>query len=280
MSAGEIQRGGPSPVEDRGGGAGRPDSSESAAHRVDSHRIDARHGALVVADLHLDLSDDRGCDEFARACDALSGVAHLVVLGDLFDAWVGPAHARLPAARTLLAAFARLSSRGVAVHLVHGNRDFLVEESTLEGCGARVHPDHLVARSGGLSVLLVHGDRECTRDHAYQRLRRVLRSPLVRALARRAPLWASLPLARRLRRASRAAVLRKPLEEKSIQPEAIRARAAAHGADVVVCGHAHAWRDEDLGGCRWIVLDAWRAGPRDWLRIDGCGLHPAPAPRA
>ncbi len=245
-----------------------------------AHEIEALDGVLVVADLHLDLADEHGCDAFARSCDSLSGLAHLVVLGDLFDAWVGPAHARLPAARTMLQAFARLADRGVAVHLVHGNRDFLLDESSLAGCGARVHPDHLRVRAGDAAVLLVHGDRECTRDHAYQRLRRVLRSPLVRAFARRAPLWASLPLARRLRRASIGAVSRKAPQEKSIQPEAVRARAVRHGATIVVCGHAHEWRDLDLGACRWIVLDAWGAGPRDALRIDAGGLSVGPAPRA
>jgi len=245
-----------------------------------AHEIDGRRGVLVVADLHLDLSDERGCDAFARGCDAITGIGHLVVLGDLFDAWVGPAHARLPAARTLMDAFARLAGRGVAVHLVHGNRDFLLVVATLAGCGARVHPDHVLVRAGEVAALLVHGDRECTRDHSYQRLRRVLRSPLVRAFARRAPLWATLPLARRLRRASVGAVSRKPAEEKSIQPDAVRARAAAHAVPVVVCGHAHEWRDVDLGGVRWIVLDAWGAGARDALRIDGEGLSAGTAPRA
>lgn len=252
----------------------------SSRARDGAHAIDAEGGVLVVADLHLDLADARGCDEFARGCDALDGIAHLVVLGDLFDAWVGPAHARLPAARTMLEAFARLARRGVVVHLVHGNRDFLLDEDALGGCGARVHPDHLLVRARDSAILLVHGDRECTRDHAYQRLRRVLRSPLVRAFARRAPLWATLPLARRLRRASIGAVLKKPAEEKSIQPAAVRSRAAAHGASIVVCGHAHEWRDVDLGSCRWIVLDAWGAGPRDALRIDAGGLASVPAPRA
>ena len=234
--------------------------------------LDAAGGVLVVGDLHLDLADPRGADLFARWCAGLSGVKRLVVLGDLVDAWVGPAHARLPAARTMLAAFAALQARGIEAHLVHGNRDFLLDRACGAQHGLQVHEEELVVQCGAGRVLLVHGDRECVRDHGYQRLRRVLRSPLVRGAARVLPLWAALPVARRLRRASRTAVAQKLPDEKSIQREAVAARAAAAGAQAVVCGHAHEHRDEDAGGARWVVLDAY-GGARDMVRLDESGLH-------
>ena len=87
-----------------------------------AHEIEALDGVLVVADLHLDLADEHGCDAFARSCDSLSGLAHLVVLGDLFDAWVGPAHARLPAARTMRRTSRLRPSSSVIRKRVHGPR--------------------------------------------------------------------------------------------------------------------------------------------------------------
>jgi len=50
-----------------------------------SSTLDATGGLLVIADLHLDLSQARGADEFVAWCDALRPVRHLVVLGDLVD---------------------------------------------------------------------------------------------------------------------------------------------------------------------------------------------------
>lgn len=234
--------------------------------------IDSAGGVLVVGDLHLDLSDPLGADGFARWCGGLSDARKLVVLGDLVDAWVGPAHARLPAARTMLAAFEALAARGVEAHLVHGNRDFLLDAACGARHGLRVHEEEVLVACGAGRVLLVHGDRECVRDRGYQRLRRVLRSPPVRGVARVLPLWAALPVARRLRRASRAAVAQKLPEEKSIQREAVAARAAAAGAQALVCGHAHEHRDEQAGAARWVVLDAF-GGVRDMVRLDEAGLH-------
>lgn len=234
--------------------------------------IDAAGGVLVVGDLHLDLSDPRGADGFARWCAGLADARHLVVLGDLVDAWVGPAHAELPAARTMLGAFDALRARGVAAHLVHGNRDFLLDGELGARHGLEVHEEELTVECGAGRVLLVHGDLECTLDSGYQRLRRVLRSPLVRGASRALPLWAALPLARRLRRASRAAVASKLPEEKSIRPEAVALRAARSGAGVLVCGHAHEHRDQSAGGARWIVLDAF-GGARDMVRLDEQGLR-------
>lgn len=236
-----------------------------------SSTLDATGGVLVIADLHLDLSQTSGADAFVAWCDALRPVRELVILGDLVDAWVGPAHAQLPAAQKLLAAFTRLHARGTRVHLVHGNRDFLFDERFGAQHSVTVHPDALLVSCGVQRVLLVHGDLECTRDRGYQRLRRVVRSRPVRTLARVLPLWIALPIARRLRRASVQAIAYKLPEEKSIQPAAIAARAQAHAAQVVVCGHAHAFRDERLPTVRWIVLDAW-GGTRAVLWLDEHGV--------
>jgi hypothetical protein len=58
-----------------------------------------------------------------------------------------------------------------------------------------------------------------------------------------------------------------------MQSDAARAAAAAAGADVLVVGHAHAFRDERLpGGLRWLVIDGW-GGARDTLVLD-----PVPRP--
>ena len=56
-----------------------------------------------------------------------------------------------------------------------------------------------------------------------------------------------------------------------MQPAACAALAVAAEADLVVCGHAHGFRDERVeGGSRWIVLDAF-GGPRSVLRVGARG---------
>lgn len=221
---------------------------------------------VVVADLHLDVADERGGAEFVAWLGSLRGVGTLAILGDLFDAWVGPAQARMPGAPAVLDALAALRARGVGVLVVHGNRDFLLDASFERRTGARVLRDGFATSpGGGQRVVLVHGDTLCTLDTGYQRLRRVVRWRPVTWLAPRLPLAVGAALARRLRRASVRAVAAKPTEAKSVQRDAAEALARSSRATLLVCGHVHAFRDEPLStGARWIVLDAF-GGERDAL---------------
>jgi len=234
-------------------------------------------GSLVIADLHLDPSGDERVDAFCAWLAALD-VPALVILGDLFDVWVGPAQARLDGAARVLAALRALVARATRVAFVPGNRDFLMGADLETGTGAQVFAEGFVAElpNADERVLFIHGDELCTLDVGYQRLKSVVRSPLVRWVAPRMPLGVARWAAGRLRKASQRAVPRKPAAQKEMQVGACRQLAEQNAASVVVCGHAHDWRDETLAeaGARWIVLDAWE-GERDMLRVTADGLVPS-----
>ena len=249
-------------------------------------------GTAVIADLHLDVSPDSSAEaraereRFVAFLERLEA-PRLIVLGDLFDAWVGPAHARLEPAGELLDAFAGWTARGGALEVVHGNRDFLLGADFERRTGARVHPSGLVglassARAGAEGgatepdrrLLLIHGDELCTRDLAYQRLKRVLRSGPMLWAAPRIPAPVALWAARRLRKASVRAVAQKPVEAKTQQEQAVLELSARHRARTVICGHAHRFRDlrpASAEPLRWMVLGAF-GGDSDLLRI-GAGGH-------
>lgn len=228
---------------------------------------------VLVGDLHLDPARAEDARPFTRWVEELDAPA-LVVVGDLFDAWVGRAHEDSPGGRAVIGALRAATARGIEVHLLHGNRDFLVGASFERASGAQVHAQGLVGvLDDGTRALVLHGDELCTRDVAYQRLRRVLRAPSVSWLAERVPLALGARVARRLRRASVTAVAQKPSAEKAMQEAALRAAAREHGAALVLCGHAHAARDEQLSdGPRWVVLDAF-GGTRDVARLTRDGLE-------
>jgi UDP-2,3-diacylglucosamine hydrolase len=235
-------------------------------------------GTLFIADLHLDLATDEATAGFVRWLDGLDDVPRLVILGDLFDVWVGPAQARLSGAPAVLDALQRRTRRGTAIEIVPGNRDFLLDASFEARTGARLHPEGFIGLRSDADaradqrILFVHGDTLCTLDRGYQRLRRVLRSKPVRWIAPRMPLAIGTRVARRLRRASVRAVAQKLPEEKSIQTSAVVDSARALGCNLLVCGHAHSFRDERLGGgsLRFVVLDAF-GGLRDVLRLESSG---------
>ena len=250
----------------------------SPAHRSRATlpEIEIAPESAFIADVHLDPWDERSARDFASWIAGLPELHDLLILGDLFDVWVGPAQERLPGATVVLDALHAIAARGTRVHVVPGNRDFLLGRSFERRTRARVHPDGCVVQwstSSGRACrcAAVHGDLLCTRDHAYQRLRRVLRSKPLMWLAPRLPLPVGAFIASRLRRASVQALQSKLSDEKSMQETAARELAQATGADVVICGHAHRAQDERLSsGPRWIVLDAF-GGERDAARLTSGG---------
>jgi len=229
-------------------------------------------GLEVIGDLHLDPADAGECERFATWLGSRAELKRLVVLGDLFDAWVGPAQARMEGAQEVLGALRGVASRGGEVNLLWGNRDFLLDEGVASEAGARLCGDSLLAvNERGERTLFVHGDEFCTLDTSYQRMRRVLRSRWVSGFFLRLPRSLALWFARRLRSGSKRAVGRKAPEEMAMQADVVIDLSRRSEARVVVCGHAHQWRDEELGdGVRWVVLDAF-GGDRDCLLVDSGG---------
>jgi UDP-2,3-diacylglucosamine hydrolase len=239
-------------------------------------------GMLVIADLHLDVASDEARETaFERWLGSLRAVPRLLILGDLFDAWIGPAQAELASARRVVDAMRELSERGTRIDVLKGNRDFLLETRFEKLSGATVHAGGLIATSDNSRVLFIHGDELCTLDHGYQRLRRVLRSAPVTWTVPRLPRGVGLAIARRLRRASTQAIAMKPAAEKEQQESEVRRLASETRCDVVVCGHAHVFRDAaPKNGPRWIVLDAFGGGrdvlswsPQAGLRAQASGVR-------
>src|SRR5690606_20289232 len=69
-----------------------------------------------------------------------------------------------------------LTSQGLPVYLMHGNRDFLIGDAFCRATGAVLLADPSVVDIEGEKTLLAHGDTLCTDDHDYQAWRRVARS--------------------------------------------------------------------------------------------------------
>ena len=229
-------------------------------------------GSRVVGDLHLDVERPEHVAGFVSWLEGLGDCPRLVLLGDVFEYWIGMAQARSAGGRTVLGALRERTAGGTRVDVLHGNRDFLLDGRFEAATGARVHADGLGATSpGGQRIGFLHGDELCTLDHAYQRLRRVLRSGPLTFTARRLPGFVGEAVARRIRRASRRAVAAKPGPTKAQQPGAVRAELDRRALDVLVVGHAHRYRDEAVsGGGRWIVVDGF-GGPRDCVHVDDAG---------
>ncbi len=219
-------------------------------------------GAIVIADLHLDVEDEPGLEEFLAWLGALDSVPQLLILGDLFEFWVGPVQLEIPGAQKIVRGLAKLQESGTRIDVVPGNRDFLLGPAFERASGARVHMHGLVGiLPHGNRALFIHGDELVTDDLGHMRLRRVLRSRSLRWIAPKLPRWFAFRVARKLRGASKSSKSRKAPLEMEMKADACNALALRSDAKVVICGHAHRYRDEFLpSGARFVILDAYGGG--------------------
>jgi UDP-2,3-diacylglucosamine hydrolase len=159
---------------------------------------------LFISDLHLDGSRP---DITAQFLDFLAGEAPraraLYILGDLFEAWIGDDDPD-PDKQRVRIALRELTARGVTCFVMHGNRDFMLGRRFCEATGVRLLADGTVIDLYGHRVLLMHGDTLCIDDPDYQRLRRIVRNPLVQMIMRSLSLKQRQRLAERMRAGSQA----------------------------------------------------------------------------
>ena len=153
-----------------------------------------------ISDLHLAEDTPR---TFAAWRDYLLNTSAdaVMILGDLFEAWVGDdaRHEGADAIEARGSAVLRQAAAQRDIAFMVGNRDFLLGRAMLDDCGMTALPDPTVLCAFGERALLTHGDAWCTTDVEYQRIRRVVREPVWQAQALARPLAERRVIARGLR---------------------------------------------------------------------------------
>jgi UDP-2,3-diacylglucosamine hydrolase len=224
-------------------------------------------GDLVyIGDVHLDRNDP-ALDAFLALLDSLATTASRIVLvGDLFNLWIGRRELEQDHQRAVLDRFESLRRRGVAIRYLEGNRDYRIagayrgrflDESTEDGLSEEI---------GGRRIFAIHGDLANPRDRQYRAWRRLSRS---------LPVWLFFNLLPRGRRMAFAESLEGKLRSSNLEykqafPEAeVRAYAAGiltGGYDTVVLGHFHVEKDLRTAppspAGRILVLPEWKESRR------------------
>ncbi|HEX5418826.1 MAG TPA: UDP-2,3-diacylglucosamine diphosphatase [Gammaproteobacteria bacterium] len=216
---------------------------------------------LFISDLHL---EGRRPETIRRFLDFISERARhaeaLYVLGDLFEAWIGDddTDAQL---KPVIAALAELHKAGVAVSVMHGNRDFLLGRRFQCATGCRLLGDYETVSLGGEPLLLCHGDLLCTDDEAYMTLRKTVRDPAWQRSFLAKPLGERRAMAEHLRNMSRAETAEKPEDIMDVNQTAVEAALRRFNVRRLLHGHTHrpATHEFDVDGERAtrMVLGAW-----------------------
>lgn len=221
-----------------------------------------------ISDLHLHTQEPANFAAWQHYLESSTADA-VIILGDLFEVWVGDdclhsATASLQAAgfedrcRSALHACAQRKP----LYFMHGNRDFLVGPAALAACGMQLLPDPTVLTFGGVRYLLSHGDALCLADTDYQKFRTLVRSSAWQTEFLARPLAEREHMARSMRAQSEA---RKQLGGPwiDLDPQATAQWMHAARANHMIHGHTHEGADHAVAaqqgaGTRHVLCD-WHA---------------------
>ena len=80
---------------------------------------------LFVSDLHLDRARPHIAAAFCSFLQDITDTDALYILGDLFEFWIGDDDPNI-GLQSVVDSLRALSTAGVPVYFIHGNRDFLI----------------------------------------------------------------------------------------------------------------------------------------------------------
>jgi UDP-2,3-diacylglucosamine hydrolase len=191
-----------------------------------------------VSDLHLQAQDRPTFAAWSAYMRSTTADA-VVILGDLFEVWVGDDAALLgDSFEAECVDVLRQTAQSLALYIMQGNRDFLMGPALMQACGAVALEDPSVLDFGGQRWVLSHGDALCVDDLAYQQFRRQVRSASWQQDFLAKPLAERQETARGLRQRSMA-LKQSQAVYADVDTQAALALLADCGTDQLIHGHTH-----------------------------------------
>ncbi len=192
---------------------------------------------VVVGDVHLSPEEPEVTQQFLAWLETLPcSCATLILLGDLFEMWLGRPMQTDPLPKAVLAKIGTLGAGGMRIAFMPGNRDVLFRGA--DGVDIEIWGDPVRTTWGERRVVLTHGDQLCTADRAYQSMRRFIHGP-GRALTRIAPYWFMRWLGNGMRDLSTREIKKKAVATMDIDYGEARRWLEAYECDLLVAGHVH-----------------------------------------
>lgn len=196
-----------------------------------------------------------------------------VILGDLFDIWVGKGRAFQNEYRPLIDEFKILKKSARLIYF-EGNHDFHLEKFWREEMGFEIATGPRLIPFGKLKVWAEHGDEINREDRGYLALRAFLRFKPVRFAIERIPSRLVFWVGSNASHVSRRYTDHKSDPVLQIFREYAKGLREKNEFDLLVTGHTHVADDFEFSGggfrCRLINLGSWFDGAH-FLRVSPDG---------
>lgn len=233
---------------------------------------------LFISDLHLCASRPLAIAAFIDFIHHQASKAQsLYMLGDIFEYWAGDDSVDNHALSHLFTALRALSDNGVALYIMHGNRDFLMGNQFAQAIGATLLEDPSIITLYQKRILISHGDALCTDDSQYQQFRQQVRNPAWIAQ------FLSQPLSKRneqissIRQQSEDAKSKKAMAIMDVNLDAVDSLLRTYDyPDFLIHGHTHRPQQHlhtiNSHSCiRWVLGDWYEQA--SCLRLDQYGCQ-------
>lgn len=241
--------------------------------------------SLFISDLHLCDSRPQISRLFFEFLETRARSAEaLYILGDLFESWVGDDE-DTPLSRSVAGALRRLSDCGLAVYLMHGNRDFLLAQQFADASGAHLLADPTLLDLYGQPTLLMHGDTLCTDDKPYLAFRAQVRDVAWQTGFLALPLAVRRTMAQQARSQSEHDKQEKSAAIMDVNQQAVIEILREYAYPRLIHGHTHRPAHHELQvdghACeRWVLPDWYDSGGYLCCDATGCSAHPLTCPEA
>jgi UDP-2,3-diacylglucosamine hydrolase len=194
-----------------------------------------------ISDLHLSPDTPDKNELFAKLLQKLivNKFDSLYILGDFFDYWLGDDD--INEFSSFIMEKLKQASQYYQIYFLYGNHDFAVGDKFAKYTGVKLIDDMTTIYTGTDKILLSHGDTFCTLDLGYQKMKKIIRNPIVLFILRRLPLSTRYKIKGMMEKGSHESNAKtpKPIETYNVVDATIAQYAKQYGANIVVHGHTH-----------------------------------------
>lgn len=232
---------------------------------------------LILSDLHLSPHSTERNQQFLEFLKtARERKDQVLIVGDLFDLWLGWQNLTMEFQRPILEEMAAVAKSGLAIDYVEGNRDFGISEYEKKVFRS-VHPHSVCIQWGARKIHVEHGDLINASDRQYRIWRSLSKNAFSYFLIRNLPAFITLPLALRLERGMKSTNLKNKMTYPENHVQSFYLSRFESGIDIVVVGHFHLEREVSMRvekrNVLFYNLPGWEQGFR-YLVIPPDGAVP------
>ena len=183
------------------------------------------------------------------------------ILGDLFEVWIGDDDDPEPFHQHIISLLKELTRAGISIHIMHGNRDFLIGKEFAARTGAILLDDPYVLTTSHGRLLLSHGDMFCTDDKEYLQFKALVRSPLWQQQFLAKTIDERIAMAQAIRQQSKQKGQQKQHDIMDVNSPAVIAAMKQYQLTTLIHGHTHRpafhYFNSDEENMTRIVLPSW-----------------------